>query len=339
MVSLRRILPAIVLVVITPITAEYLLGDLPIGQIQIVLFVGPIYGFGALLIREVARQTGRGWPTMVSLAFIYGVLEEGVGDQTLFNPKFLNAHLLDYGFIPILGMGSVLTVFILSLHVIWSICTPIGLVELLFAERRTTPWLGKIGLSVSALGYVAGLTMLTMAFVRSFSAQPFQYGIVVLLIVTGLVVVYFVSRSGRAGPRRSGAAPSPWKFLMLAFMGTTVGMLLFIFGNKTWHVPAAVTVVSILALDAAALIYIFRSARCAGWSNMHRLALVAGTLLTYCWTGLYKIWTEKPAAFPSQIGLVAAFLVILAFIAWKVRIKAAERAENDPQPIRARTSN
>jgi len=337
MAFLRRILPAIVLVVITPIISEYLLGDFPIGQIQIVLFLGPIYGFGALLIREVARQSRRGWPTMVALAFIYGVLEEGVGDQTLFNPNFMNAHLLDYGFIPGLGMGSVLTVFILSLHVIWSICTPIGLVELLFVERRTAPWLGKIGVSVSALGYVAGLTMLTMAFLRSFSAQPFQYGIVVLLILVGLAVVYFVSRTGRAGPRLSDAAPSPWTFLVLAFLGTTVGMLLFIFG-KLWHVPAAVTVMSILALDTVALIYIFRSARCDGWSNMHRWGLVAGTLLTYFWTGLGKIWTERHGAFLSQVGLVAVFLAILVFIAWKVRIKVGERAEDNPQAIRAYTT-
>jgi hypothetical protein len=233
----------------------------------------------------------------------------------------------------------VLTVFILSLHVVWSIGTPIGLVELLFAERRTTPWLGKIGLSVSALGYVAGLMMLTMAFLRSFSSQPFQYAIVVLLVVAGLAVAYVVSRTGRARPRLSGSAPSPWAFLLLAFTGSTIGMLLFIFGNQTWHVPAVVTVVSIVALDTAALFYIFRSARRDGWSNRHRLALVGGTLLTYCWTGLYKIWTEKPAAFLSQIGVVAAFLAILVFIAWKVRIKVGECAEdNPPPPIRARTS-
>jgi hypothetical protein len=33
---------------------------------------------GALLIREVARRTGCGWPTIVVLALAFGVLEEGL---------------------------------------------------------------------------------------------------------------------------------------------------------------------------------------------------------------------------------------------------------------------
>jgi hypothetical protein len=53
-----------------------------------VLVLAPMYGGGALLIREVARRAGRGWPTMLLLAVAYGVLQPGLLDQSLFNPSY-----------------------------------------------------------------------------------------------------------------------------------------------------------------------------------------------------------------------------------------------------------
>lgn len=72
----QRSSPILSLVVLAPLIGEFLVGDFPVGQIYLICFVLPLYGFGALLIREVARRTGRGWPAMVSLAYVYGVLEK-----------------------------------------------------------------------------------------------------------------------------------------------------------------------------------------------------------------------------------------------------------------------
>ena len=324
MAFLRRILPAILLVFIAPIIAEYLVGDFPVEQVSVLAFIGPMYGFGALFIRELVRRTGRGWPTMIALAFVYGVLEEGVVDQSLFNPNFLNAHLLDYGFIPKLGMGAVLTAFILNLHVIWSICAPIALVELLFVKRRTEPWLRNIGLGVSAVLYVAGATMITLNFLRRFSARPFQYGIVAMLVGIGLAFAFLLFRPGEGSPTLPGTTPSPWLMGAFAFVGTSIAMLLFQHG-KAWHVPAAVTVLTILLLDVGALAYIFTSARRGGWSNMHRFALVAGALLTYCWSGFYTLVSlNGPTTISSHAGLVAGFIALLAFLWWKLRGESTE---------------
>jgi len=318
----KRIIPAILLVLVAPLIAEFLVGDIPVERIYEILFIGPMYGFGALLIREAARQTGRGWPTIIALAFAYGAFEEGIADQSLFNPNFLNQHLLDYGFMPTLGMGAVLTVFILNLHVVWSICTPIGLIELLFAKRRTVPWLGKIGLGISAVLYAAGAAMITLNFLRAFSATLFQYGIAAILILTGLAVAFLAFRPGKTAPPLPGTTPSPWVMGALAFAGTSIAMLLFSHG-KTWHVPAAVTVLTILTLDAGALAYIFTSARRKGWSNMHRFALVAGALLTYCWSGFITLASlNGPATIVSHAGLVAAFIALLVFLWLRLRAKS-----------------
>ncbi|SNR42784.1 hypothetical protein [Actinomadura mexicana] len=40
----------------------------------------------AVLIREAARRTGRGWPTIVLLGAAFGLVQAGLIDQSLFNP-------------------------------------------------------------------------------------------------------------------------------------------------------------------------------------------------------------------------------------------------------------
>src|SRR3712207_2128446 len=47
-------------------------------------FFAMLYGCPALLIREVARRTARGWPTMLLLSAAAGLLQAGVIDQSLF---------------------------------------------------------------------------------------------------------------------------------------------------------------------------------------------------------------------------------------------------------------
>jgi hypothetical protein len=85
----RRIAPAVLLTVLAPIVAEFLLGDFSIRSLNLVLALLPLYGGGALLIREVARRTRRGWPTILLLGAAYSLLEEGGLTQSLFNPNYV----------------------------------------------------------------------------------------------------------------------------------------------------------------------------------------------------------------------------------------------------------
>ncbi|MGH7921493.1 MAG: hypothetical protein ACREQM_16350, partial [Candidatus Dormibacteraceae bacterium] len=73
-----RVAPALLLLVLSPLVAEFLLGDLSVRSLYVLAYLIPLYGGGALLIREVTRRSGRGWPTMVLLAIAYGIFEEGV---------------------------------------------------------------------------------------------------------------------------------------------------------------------------------------------------------------------------------------------------------------------
>ena len=103
MSTLRRIAPALVLLVLSPLVAEFLLGDFSIRQIGLIVVLLPQYGGGALLVRETTRRAGKGWPSMILLALAYALIEEGFTTQSLFNPTTQGSRLLDYGFIPALG--------------------------------------------------------------------------------------------------------------------------------------------------------------------------------------------------------------------------------------------
>src|SRR5262245_49360262 len=54
--TFRRIGPALLLVVLAPIVAEFLLADFTVRQLGLLVALMPLYGCGALLIREVARR-------------------------------------------------------------------------------------------------------------------------------------------------------------------------------------------------------------------------------------------------------------------------------------------
>src|SRR5208337_681299 len=74
--KMKRVLPAIGLFLAAPLIAEYLFGNLPITMLGTLVVLAPMYGGGAILVRETVRRAGLGWPSMIVLALAYGVLEE-----------------------------------------------------------------------------------------------------------------------------------------------------------------------------------------------------------------------------------------------------------------------
>ena len=210
--GLRRVAPAIGLFFIAPLVAEFLLGDLPIKMLGALVILAPMYGGGALLIREVVRRTGRGWPSIFVLAFAYAVFEEAFTTQTLFNPNYLhlNLHLLDPAYIPALGIGIWWTVFVLSLHTVWSISVSIALVEALVPDRATTPWLGGIGLSIIGILFVLAGVASTRFEIKQdhFVASKAQFAWAAVVCVVVIVAAFRLPV--RSSARTPGRVPSPW---------------------------------------------------------------------------------------------------------------------------------
>lgn len=208
----RRIAPAIGLFFLAPFISEYLLGDFPLTKIGYLAILAPLYGGGALLIREVVRRSGRGWPTILMLAFAYAVFEEAFTTQTLFNPNYLklNLHLLDSAFIPALGIGGWWTIFVLTLHTVWSISTSIALIEACVPDRANTPWLRWPGLTADTVLFVLAAIASTRFQMKndSFRATSTQFIVSGIIVIVAAVVAFLLpARRAGVGP---GIAPSPW---------------------------------------------------------------------------------------------------------------------------------
>lgn len=272
----RRWWPAAGLFLLAPWVGEYLHGNMSISALPWLVWTAPLYGGGALVIREVVRRAGRGWPTMILLGLAYGVIEEGLVTHTLFNPSYFGYPLLSAAPIPALGMGAWWTLFVLTLHTVWSTSASIALAESLVPERATEPWLGNRGLTVAAVLFTVGCVVNWWG---TYDLEHFA-PTVAQLAATTTVAVILILVAWRIPDLRTAptgrAAPSPWWPGALTFAATSVFMVLSYF-------PGWPAVGVYLALYAAVGTLVWRWACRPGWGPPHRLALVAGVLATYAW--------------------------------------------------------
>jgi len=280
----RRLSPVLSLFFLAPLIAEYLLGSLPMSLIGILPLMALMYGSGAILIREFVRGSGRGWASIVLLATAYGFIEEGLVTQSLFNPDYLHLRLLDFGYLPALGTGLPWLVFVISIHVLWSICVPIGLTETLFKSRRETPWLGGIGRTVFALLFLLGSAMVAGFSYKQghFMAATAQFawtGAVVLALTIAAIVW------PKPETARGGAAPHPLALFLVSFISGSALQLVQHAAQGSWHWSWLVCVVVVLGLEVLFVAYLMRFTRGRVWSDLQRFALMAGGLCVYVWVG------------------------------------------------------
>jgi hypothetical protein len=272
----RKIFAVITLFFVAPLVAEYLLGDLPLKLLAALIVLAPAYGGAAVQIREAARRTGRGWPTMLMLGAAYTLIGEGLVTQSLFNHDYLkmHLHLLDPAYIPALGIGGWWTLFMFNLHTFWSMGVSIALVEALFPAEAEAPWLGLVGDSVVALVFVLGLAANFAIGYRQnhFVASPAQLLSTAVLCVLLMVSAFLIpAREGRGS---GGRAPSPWITGAIAFM---LGMgVMFMPPMWGWAAVGAM-----LAIDAIFLVLVTFFSRQTGWSALHVLSLAAGGAMIY----------------------------------------------------------
>ena len=302
------------LALLSAITAEFLLGDQWLGgaagagqQVaQLVLFTA-FYGSAAVLIREIARRSGRGWPSILMLALAFGVIEEGLVDQSLFNPDFAGRRLLDSGFVPALGIGGPWTVFVLTLHVVWSMGAPIAIAEALFprhtasraavAPQVQAPWLRTGGIITAgilcALGAAAIWFVTTIA--AGFQAAPAQ------LVVSLVVAVALVVAALRLPRRRPRATRTAWPAVLVGLAVTSAFLLVdhYAEGIGPWAMTA-----TLLALLAA-------GATSAAILRLDVLGLAIGAVLSYGWVGLVSASAVGWGAVLEQSFIVLAVLATL----------------------------
>jgi hypothetical protein len=312
---LRRLSsPVLALFFLAPLVGEFFLGDFPVILIFLIVAFAPLYGGGALLIRELTRRTGRGWPTIIVLGLAYGVFEEGLVTQSLFNPHYLDQDLIQSGYVSWLHTGVLWVVYVVSLHMYWSISVPIALVEEANPERRTRPWLGWKGLTVTAvllvIGSIGGYTQ-NKSLNHNYDATTGERLVTAAVVIVLVAIAFLLPKRGENRP--DGTVPSGWVTGAVALAGGLIFKAGLILPN--W--PLAV--IAFLVGPAIVLVLTGHWSRRAAWGQEQRLGIAGGTLLTYSWAA----FTAHSAGFVvdliSHIIYAVAAISILWWVARRMR--------------------
>lgn len=327
----RGAVPALLLFVLSPVVAELLLGNISLIAAANLLVLAPLYGGGAVLIREVTRRTGRGWPTILLLGLAFGLVEEGLVTQSLFNPSYFGHDLRGGTELAGTGLGAWWTLFVLTLHAVWSIGVSIALAEALVPGRASTPWLRGPGLGITAALSIVGaaLTWYGTYQQERFVASPAQHSGTAIAVIAGVALAFAVrpgtirgdratvTRAGRLGPAGAAPAPAPvpapapapWLVGLAAFAAASA----FMAGRDLNGWP---TVVAWLILYGAAGALSVRWARRAGWGPRHRVAMAGGALLTYAWVGFPMAPVLGPGGATDLVGNAVLAAAAVALLAW-----------------------
>lgn len=183
--------PIVCLALLTPGLPEYLSTSSPILNLavnpvwfflQLVINVGQ-YTAGALLIREAVLRWHKGWGTVFLLGLAYGITEEGLGDNTLFNSNHGADGVLG-SFGRFASVNWVWATGVLAFHVIYSIGLPILLLGLALPRTRGRSLVGRRGIFVALLS-LAGTTAFETAIVYG----SFQFWMGTPLLVGSLAVI------------------------------------------------------------------------------------------------------------------------------------------------------
>ncbi|MBO1331253.1 hypothetical protein [Streptomyces sp. VRA16 Mangrove soil] len=325
----HRLLLAFGLFVLAPLVGEFLLGNQPITALPGLVMFAPLYGGGALLIRETARRAGRGRPTMILLAAAYALVEEGPVDQMLWNPHYGGFDIgaaYSATYVPLLGTSVQMIQDVLALHTVWSICVPIALLEA-FDRDRTRPWLGGFGLTVTAVVFGAGAALLGLGQAQSekFVASAGQFAWAGAAIVALIVAAFLAGRRPAFPADSAPPAPAP----------RTVGLTAFALSSGYWSrdflpgegVSAWVLVGFWCVLAAVAVVVLGRWAHRPGWGDRHRFALAGGALLTYAWVGFeHGAQMGLPLTLSVPGSLVFATGAVLLLVAASRALRRREAA-------------
>ncbi len=304
MVAPRRNIAAVItLLFVSPLVAEYLLGDLPLTLLPALIVLAPAYGGAAVLIRESARRMNRGWQTMLLLGAAYTLIAEGLVTQSLFNHDYMkmHLHLLDHAYVPVLGVGAWWTLFMFNLHTFWSIGVSIALVEALFPNGGEMQWLGPVGNSVVAVVFALGAAAnFSMNLKRNqFMASDTQLVSAAVLSVL-LIVAGFRFPARRSRKNGNGWVPSPW------ITGTiTLALCLgVLYTPPKWGWAG---VAALLVIDTLFLVLVNFFSRQTTWAALHTLSLAAGGALAY---GIHA-FTQRPLL-GGSVGIRISNTVLLA---------------------------
>ena len=313
--------PILCLALLTPGLPEYLSSSSPLLNLVanpawfflgLALNVGQYTG-GALLIREAAIRWHKGWATVAFLGLAYGVTEEGLGDNTLFNSCHGADGLLGH-FGRFDGVNWVWSAGVLTLHVVVSIGLALLLFGLALPSSRGRSLLGRRGI-VTCFATLAAATGVEALLVRSvdgfWMGVPLFVGALLVIVVLVAVARVVPASWGRPPAAPPTAAPS-----VLVAAGLLLFPAVFVAESVPAALPdgAAVALVAVIGIVAAFLETVRRT---IGVDDGHRRACLALGLVVFL--AGFGLLESLPFAYTLPLAVLALWFVVRLERAYRPR--------------------
>jgi hypothetical protein len=291
-------------------------------------FFAPLYGAAALLIREAAVRSGRGWVGILLLAGAFGILMPGVIDLAMCGEKrndipYWNDIRLPT-LIPALGLSAfAMSTWVLG-HMVMSIGTPLAILDGLAPSLRGQPLLRWWGILLLAVLF-AGFAWFVHQDGRSiYGYVPSMAQVVSVTGVAAALVVIAFSPIGRPLTRRPGKWTPGWN---LSFAGGLVGLLACELAPPTWAGFAALW--AVVVTTSASVLWLGRS---QDWGVVQPTGLACGALVARTLAGFLA---PVPAgADPIGMYVQNAVFLVLALGVCVVAGDTARRASGQrPNPV------
>jgi uncharacterized membrane protein YhaH (DUF805 family) len=302
---------ALALLVLSPVCAEYLWGyDDTTGDAAVLIggliIFSPLYGAPALLIREAAVRLGLRWPGILLLAAAAGLIEAGLVDQSMFSINYRDIPYWDDITVPTaigpLGISVYTALTFVGGHVVLSFGAPIAVVQGLSGDAARRPWLGRVGLVVTALVYVAACALVLGDHLSSESDHASLSQVVVTSVVALLLVAAAVATKRLRRDRVPGEVPAPW----LMGLGT-----LAVTGSYTLLPPSAVGTAVLALVAVAVTVVLVRLSLRSGWTDARTVAVAGGALVA---AGVGAFWTDPLGDVPA-LAKYAHNVILVALVA------------------------
>lgn len=315
-----RVAATIGLMLLSPFCAEMLIAYLgpitdPISFVVSLAIFAPLYGPPALLIREAARRTGRGWPTILLLAAAAGVVQAGLIDQSLFNHEFtdeIGTRASLSTVVPGVDVDLAQLLSYIGGHVIWSFAAPIAVVESCAPKIADRPWVSRRAIVIIAMLYAAAAVCYEHWLVvePGFHASPWQL-VGAAAVALALVVAAFAVPSRRSrGSRRALPRWTPPWWLAGMVAAVLLGAFVMVSDLAGW-LGVAAAFATLLGLG----LVVWWWSGAPGWGRRHVLALAGAALLVYA-AASYLV---DPLGAPRSTKIVSSTIVlvgVIGLLAW-----------------------
>jgi hypothetical protein len=312
--------PILALALMAPIGMEVLSGATRLSYLFVLIPEIPIWGLGALMVRELVHRKGLGGRSLLLLGLALGMAEEFLIQQTSLAP------------IPWIGPGAIQDRFLgvnwywllamLGLESVWVVLAPVQLTELLFPDARDRPWLRTRGLLTTAALFFPGCFIAWYGWTHRarpmlFHAPAYQPPLAALAAGAAAILLLIAAALRVPAGRRleSATAPPVWAAALLALISGAGWMLVVhIATGAKPPLPFAAAMPVAAAWAAAAYFALDRWRRSRGWTDAHRLALTLGATLAILSGEWQGTWRLGDAIFRLAIG--AIFLLLIAML-WR----------------------